>query len=301
MKVINKIKILIADLLLNYPIYVINTFVYIFYRKAIQVNAWVDIRHGNVKHRNWGDDINVYLLEKISRKKIIIRNQSLFHRFTKDVNYICIGSILGLYENSHSVIWGAGFIDSDKSLLCKPSKICSVRGKYTHEMLQKIGYDCPAVYGDPALLVSRFYVPHIENKPLFRIGFILHYVDSNNDLIKTYMQEHGDCLIISLSEYELWTDVVDKICSCEFIISSSLHGLIVSDSYGIPNAWVRLSDKVLGGNFKFHDYFSSVNRTEIDPNIIKSNSDIDKLYDCRVLYEKPHIDYEGILKSCPFL
>jgi hypothetical protein len=40
------------------------------------------------------------------------------------------------------------------------------------------------------------------------------------------------------------------------VISSSLHGLIVADSLGIPNVWLRLSPDVLGGDYKFKDYYS---------------------------------------------
>lgn len=295
----SKIKSFIANILINYPRYFINSLVYIFYRRTILVNAFVEIRYGKVMHRNWGDDINVYLLEKISQKKVVIRNQSLFHWNSKFLNFICIGSILGLYENQNSIIWGAGFISDKNSLLTAPKRICSVRGKYTRELLIKAGYECPAVYGDPALLISKFYNP-LENNKRYRIGFILHYVDENNPMINSYVKEFNDCILISLSRYVIWTEVVDKICSCDFIISSSLHGLIVSDSYGIPNVWVRLSDCIIGGYFKYYDYFSSVNRTEEEPYAITSFADVDRLYEGRFFYELPSIDYESIINSCPF-
>ena len=49
---------------------------------------------------------------------------------------------------------------------------------------------------------------------------------------------------------------ISQLTECEFILSSSLHGLIMADSFGIPNQWMVLSDKVEGKNFKFYDYYS---------------------------------------------
>ena len=50
----------------------------------------------------------------------------------------------------------------------------------------------------------------------------------------------------------------EDIDKCDFILSSSLHGIIVADSFNIPNAWIYLTDKVIGKGFKFHDYFSAI-------------------------------------------
>ena len=300
MILISNIRHLIANIVFNYLHPLINSFIYVFYKNTILVNSWVEVQYGHLTNRNWGDDINVYLLEKISKKKVLIMNQSLLHRKSKKDNYICIGSILGLYENSNSIIWGSGFIDANQQLLCKPKQIHSVRGKYTRERLLMLGYDCPEVYGDPALLVSKYYKPNINN-PKYRIGFILHYVDVNNPVINAYVKENKDCIIITLCGYQKWTDVIDKICSCEFILSSSLHGLIVSDSYGIPNSWIRLSDKIVGGDFKYLDYFSSVNRPDNCPNLLESAQAIEILFENRSLYKELCIDYDGILNSCPFV
>jgi hypothetical protein len=54
--------------------------------------------------------------------------------------------------------------------------------------------------------------------------------------------------------------VIDKIVSCTFTISSSLHGIVVSHAYNINSLWVRFADTLgkgpvdLKGDFKFRDY-----------------------------------------------
>lgn len=50
--------------------------------------------------------------------------------------------------------------------------------------------------------------------------------------------------------------VLMRIAECETILSSALHGLIVADSLGIPNMWSTASGRLLGGEYKFHDYYS---------------------------------------------
>ena len=47
-----------------------------------------------------------------------------------------------------------------------------------------------------------------------------------------------------------------QINSCKFILSSSLHGLIFADSYNIPNHKIIISDKIIGGDYKYKDYYS---------------------------------------------
>lgn len=48
--------------------------------------------------------------------------------------------------------------------------------------------------------------------------------------------------------------------SCKKILSSSLHGLIVSDAYNIPNRMIKFSNKINGDGTNFTDYFLSVKR-----------------------------------------
>ncbi|MGR4383081.1 polysaccharide pyruvyl transferase family protein [Escherichia coli] len=52
-------------------------------------------------------------------------------------------------------------------------------------------------------------------------------------------------------------DVLNQMLSCEQIISTSLHGVIVGHAYGIPTIWIKHNDIDTDG-FKFKDYFDSV-------------------------------------------
>src|SRR5690606_16600077 len=68
---------------------------------------------------------------------------------------------------------------------------------------------------------------------------------------------------------------IDDLCSCEVVLSSSLHGLIAADAYAIPNLWVEFSDRVIGNGFKFNDYYSSLDEPDTSPHIIKPNRTVD--------------------------
>ena len=55
-------------------------------------------------------------------------------------------------------------------------------------------------------------------------------------------------------------NVATKISGCTVVFSSSLHGLILADSYGIPNAHIIITNKLQGDTYKFEDYYSGVGR-----------------------------------------
>lgn len=278
----------------------INSFIYFWYKDPIVITAWVNVRYGRVKPHNWGDDINVFLIEQMTGKRVVIKDQSIYHnRCYKGPVYSCIGSIIGLYNVPNTIIWGSGIISETKAVRTMPTQILSVRGEKTREQLKKIGIECPQKYGDPALLISKYY----QARPLkkrYRLGIIPHYVDFKNPHIAYFLAAHKeDVLLIDIANYNKWTDIPDQIASCDCIISSSLHGLIVADSYSIPNIWVSFSDLLTGGDFKFIDYFSSVKRVETKVNI-SSQQDIEDLYMNLRANNNATIDFEAIKSSAPF-
>ena len=109
----------------------------------------------------------------------------------------------------------------------------------------------PEIYGDPALLLPKFYKPIIIEKLKNKIGVVPH--KSNYD---KYINKIDTKKYYLINPTDKWRNVINYICSCKEIISSSLHGLICSDAYNIPNVWLD-EYKLSEGDFKFKDYFAS--------------------------------------------
>ncbi len=277
-----------------------DLYFYLF-RHAIIVNAWIDDHTWwGIRHRNWGDDINYYFVKELTHRPVISLYNFRIARRKRFKNYLCIGSLLGMpsYVNEKTIVWGSGSFGKLKG--ASPKHICSVRGKLTHDILVEKGIECPEIYGDPALLLPLYYQPLYDKLQSYSLGIIPHIDDLDHPVVEKIRKEHPEILVIDLSRYEKWTDVIDKICSCKCILSSSLHGLIVSDAYGIPNCWVELSGKILGGYFKYRDYGSSVMRPLNQPLLINSMEDIHVGQKECERWTQPQIDTDAIMSSCPF-
>lgn len=262
------------------------------------LNGFMDFRFGKFHHCNWGDDLNMVFLAHGLGRKIIHYQTSVWSRVTHKDNYMCIGSMLH-DANADTIVWGSGFLSdsSQYKLPHKPKQILAVRGKLTRSFLLQQGIDCPDIYGDPALLLPLFYQPATTNK--YKLGIIPHIYDEDNPFVREFRKSE-DVKIISLRRYHNWHDIIDQICSCELILSSSLHGLIVSDAYHIPNCWVEFSDKVVGNGFKFRDYFSSVARTVAEPIRITTPIDIDNLSLYKEKWSPIQFDPQPLINACPF-
>ena len=273
----------------------------LLFRQALVINAYVDTKSWvGISSRNWGDDLNYYFLKIISNRPVVIYQSFWLARKLKLKNYLCIGTLLDAvnYSNRSTVVWGTGVSGQDRDFVF-PKKICSVRGRKTYEFLKNRGIECPSVFGDPALLLPRFYTPQRMEKR-YKLGIIPHVIDWDYDVMRKIRKERNDTLVIDLAHYDKWTDVIDQICSCEAIASSSLHGLIVSDAYNVPNCWITLSGKISGGLFKFFDYFSSVGREEAGPEKVERMSDLQTIESKMVSWKPITIDTVQILNSCPF-
>ena len=297
------VKQLLIQIYFSFLYYIPNflreILLYLSKRHTIVLNSFLDFRFGVFHHCNWGDDINKLFLADSLGQDVILYQNSKLSQFRCVENYMCIGSMLHDC-NSQTIVWGSGFLSNDDKckLKEKPKKVLAVRGKLSRQFLLEQGVECPAVYGDPALLLPLFYKP--QKKKRYKLGVVAHIYDESNPLVQG-LKGNNDVIIISLQSYDNWLHVIDKISECELILSSSLHGIIVSDAYGIPNAWVEFSDKVIGNGFKFRDYFSSVSKNISEPIRITTPIDINNLDRYKETWEAPACDLSKLIEACPFL
>jgi hypothetical protein len=215
----------------------------------------------NTTPENYGDLLSKYLVECIAKKPttwVQPKKQKWFRR--NKTNYLAIGSILA-YASKHSVVWGSGIIE--KNMQVAKATFLAVRGPETRERLLQLGYECPAIYGDPAILLPNYFQPEVKKK--FTIGIVPHYVDYA--LVREWYKDQDHIKVINFRTNDV-EKTTREILSCSHVISSSLHGLIVSHAYAIPAVWVQFSNKLYGDNIKFKDYFESVGLKPYSANFI---------------------------------
>ena len=224
-----------------------------FNRKAKRKR--INLNYYRIDSRNDIDNLGDYL-SKIIYEKMIEYYHLNEDKVCKETKHLyAIGSILftGFQD---CTVWGTGIIREYNETLAeritlkyntyfRKLDVRCVRGPKTRDVLLKCGVKCPAVYGDPAVLLPLFYEPKELQKKDYII--IAHYT----------MDTTGMKNVINMKtcDYEY---VIDQICSAKFVISSSLHGVILAEAYGIPA--VLLDDGVEFTKFKYDDYYQSTGR-----------------------------------------
>lgn len=231
--------------------------------QTINLHYWPG-RNGK---KNFGDELSAFIVSKLLPLNNFVynKNSSGFEK-----NLIAIGSYIQVARSNY-YIFGSGARTLKDRVAYEHLNTISVRGPKTREFLLSKGIDCPELYGDPALFVSRYYTPRIVPELNGKIGIIPHFTD-NTDYVS---QDKLSCFHL-IDVCDDWRRVIDKICSCSHILSSSLHGLICSDAYGVPNLWLEYKD-LQEGHFKFEDYFLSQGRAFDKINNI-NDLNFDKFY-----------------------
>jgi pyruvyltransferase len=208
---------------------------------------------------NFGDHITPMLLRHYGFTP--------FHALQDKAALISTGSILEHFSEMFSgVIVGSGFLHENSHRLFPKASILAVRGRLTLERLGRSGSG--VVLADPGLLAARVIGPREEKR--FEVGFIPHYVDKGNPALEKIRRNNQPNVTIINVERKKPLDVFREIDRCRAIISSSLHGLIVADSLGIPTGWM-FSPGLEGGRFKFDDYYSSLNLSALNPVEVSGN------------------------------
>lgn len=176
---------------------------------------------------------------------------------SKTRHLYAIGSILQMgYQNA--TVWGSGFAFEPSLMrgllqLGRKLDIRCVRGPKTKETLQRLGFICPEKYGDPAVLLPQIYVPTGMLKTEKYI-FIPHF-QAEEEARKQYGDDH----IVSMNTND-YKRVIDRIVASDRVISSSLHGIVLAEAYGIPAVYYQ--DKTSRFAYKYEDWYLSTGRSK---------------------------------------
>lgn len=204
---------------------------------------------------NVGDLVSVYLVERITGQPVYrVSSNALPH-------LSALGSTLGSVSRM-SYIWGSGSIDGALSKRgVSPAKISALRGKRSKAVVEAAtGGKLNIALGDPAILMPDFYDRPVS--AAHEVGIIPHF--SEYEAVSGFLGAGlpGARLIDVRQPPEAF---IDALRSCRAVMSSSLHGLILADAYEVPNLWFSASGKLLGGRWKFHDYYSTTDAADPIP------------------------------------
>jgi pyruvyltransferase len=211
--------------------------------------VWDDPRF---KFTNFGDHISRIIVGKI----ISDNNGYEAPSNSAPGKLLAVGSILH-YARDGDIIWGSG-VNGNRLALTNYNfsnlDIRAVRGPLTREFIcHKLGVQCPAVFGDPALLLPYLF-PEFERRPVETEYIVIpHFSDrslfprSNNVYLNTTDMP--------------WREIVRAILCTRLVISSSLHGVIVAEAFGVPARMLRISEHE--HLFKYTDYYAGTGRSNV--------------------------------------
>ena len=222
--------------------------------------------------------------------------QAVPESYDEEAHLMFIGSMIRT-ATPNTFVWGAGLIDEIRLPVTAPLGFGCVRGPLTRKRLLQHGFlksSQEVVLGDPALLLSFLSPDRSKSNPKYDIGVIPHYVDKGTfsgsrrlspfrtgwNIVRTRPEKlsieseiNVDGIKVKLIDVQHGNceEIINQIWDCAFIASSSLHGMIVADVLGIPNTWIKISNALDGGAFKFIDYMMSVERYDVNPLVFSSN------------------------------
>lgn len=210
---------------------------------------------------NAGDEVTPFLLKALGFTPVHTRKDR--------AEVIVCGSVLQKIPPEFTgCILGAGLLNRATLPVLPRAQILAVRGEYTREAL---GISGPLTLGDPGLLVSR-YLPG-RPTPRYRLGVLPHFREKDHPTLRQLRERYpGEVLFIDIQRGI--RRVIRQILTCDVVLSSSLHGLVFADAYGIPSAWFTTQENLSGdGRFKYHDYYSAFKR-DIEPVALTGQEDL---------------------------
>lgn len=216
--------------------------------------------------RNFGDDLNIDLASALvggaSRSDIPVST----NRYQSG-KIVAIGSVLTQVMPG-DIVLGTGLAFASKDAV--PSSplwsqqlpnatIISVRGPDTRAAILKQGGSCPEVYGDLGVTASLLIWPDLTpaDTPSHAVCVIPHATDAT---LKKEAAVSSSVHVLSISPPTPLV-LAKQLMDCGFVISSSLHVLMIADAFGIPTRWYNGPDS--NAPAKYLDYFNGIGVVDV--------------------------------------
>ncbi|MGO4440794.1 polysaccharide pyruvyl transferase family protein [Rhizobium sp. RAF56] len=213
--------------------------------------SWVTAS-GKETYLNLGDALSPVIVSMLSGLPIT-------HVAAKSpaVRMAAVGTIGHMFSGGSVSFWGTGTspnlnpnqTDQPKIPYSRPRdtqvSVHATRGPFSRRIL---GPDAsgPAVYGDPLWLLPRFHEAPKEKR--YELGVILHLSELSDRAHEAHPKpnsvrhqispddRNSVRLINTVTRVSVagLRERLDEILSCKRIISTSLHGMVFAESYGIP-------------------------------------------------------------------
>jgi pyruvyltransferase len=242
--------------------------------------------------KNFGDWLSPILIQHLSKMEVV-------HASPNQADLVAVGSLLQRLKNNFwnrkTNIWGSGFI-AEQHPIKFIHQVYAIRGKKSASIIKNTDI---VSFGDPGLLVDQLLPDFKTIDKKFKVGIVCHYKDAVNESISQFKAEHPDFAFIDI--FSETFEFLRLINSCEFVFSSSLHGLVTADAFGIPNARLIVSDALKGGNFKFEDYYSVYDEKTPQP-VYLSDITSDLIKKLKDQYSRQNLPLikAGLISSFPF-
>ena len=249
---------------------------------------------------NFGDSpLTEYLIEKISGEK------AEYSEDTDLTRYVVTGSILGMFETRLCDVWGAGIASADQRVPREFAYIFyAVRGPRTLEAVRKAGYEGDVAIGDPGLLLPKFFEFPVDEDKKLDLTIICSWVDFDAayrlgiSLPQTVTVLCSETLSRMMGHKGLVENYLRMLLCSKATISSTLHGLVASVAYGIPTKWVKFSDKMMGDDTKYHDFFESIGCLAVPKT--ENLEECGTIDDPPFVYDIPDGMLDKLWDACPF-
>ena len=202
---------------------------------------------------NVGDALSAVMVALLSGRdieRVPSKSQSL--------RMACVGTIGHGFAGGEVWFWGTGAsLWENPSAPMEDRRLFSVagetgftvtatRGPYSEKLLTGKPEGSVGVYGDPVWLLPRFYNPTPVKK--WKLGVIVHLSELSDrdpethvkpDLLRygipEQLRDHVHLInTVTPIKMDAIKDKIDEILACDRIVSTSLHGMVFAESYGIP-------------------------------------------------------------------